>query len=53
MANQITFLQNEIMKNELIKLLINDRNITKKTKDRDGSPNVNTNQEKHVQKISN
>ena len=38
MANQITFLQNELIaKNEIIKLLINDRNISNNIKDRDAS----------------
>ena len=47
MANQL------IAKNEIIKLLIIDRNISNKTKDRDASPKVNMNRETHVQKISN
>ena len=52
MANQITFLQNELIaKNEIIKLLINDRNIL--NKDRDASSNVNMNKKTHVQKKSN
>ena len=54
MANQITFVQNELIaENEIMKLLINDRNISNKSKDRDASPKVNTNREKHVLKISN
>ena len=54
MANQITFLQNELIaKNEIIKLLINDRNISNNIKDRDASSNVNMNKKTHVQKKSN
>ena len=54
MANQITFLQNELIaKNEKIKLLINDRNISNNIKDRDASSNVNMNKKSHVQKKSN
>ena len=53
MANQITFVQNELIaKNEIIKLLIIDLNISNKTKDRDASPKVNMNRETHVRKIS-
>ena len=54
MANQITFFQNELIaKNEIIKLLINDRNISNNIKDRDASSNVIMNKKTHVQKKSN